>query len=166
MKYVRMGSLLAIAAAALSVPAFSTADPPKDQVIGQWEQLTTGGGPNNQFHVNAQSDPDGSNVKGQVQIKVKGGDPTGFKAEVTCMRVTGNTATIVARFEKATNQGLREGVILVVTDNGKQPGSASPDTASNVRTQGNQLDVAEATCTAPPLNVGEPVKGDIKVRDA
>ena len=165
-KHFLKGSVLAIAVAAMAVPAFSTADPPKDQVIGTWEQTTTGGGPNNQFHVNAQSGADGSNVKGQVQIKVKGGDPTGFKADVTCLRVEDNRATVVARFTKATNQGNREGVILEVVDNGKLPGPPSPDQASNVRTFGSQLDNAEAACLAPPLNVGTPVKGDIKVRDA
>ena len=165
----RIITMLALAATALAVPALSIADPADpqhDQVIGSWEQTTTGGGPNNQFHVNARSNPDGSDAEGHVMIEVKGQNPTGFKADVTCMNVVGNTATIVARFTRATNQGNREGVILKVTDNGKTPGPPSPDMASNVRAADGQLDAAEVACEAPPLNVGTPVQGDIKVRDA
>lgn len=165
-KHFLKGSVLAIAVTAMAVPAFSTADAPHDQVIGTWEQLTAGGGPNNQFHVNARSDADGSDAEGQVTLKVKGANPTAFKAAVTCVNVDGNTATVVARYTKATNQGNREGVILKVVDNGKLPGPPSPDMASNVRAIDSQLDAAEANCEAPPLNVATPVKGDIKVRDA
>lgn len=165
-KHFLKGTVIATACAAVLVPAFSTAAPPKDQVIGQWEQSSPNDQPNNQFHVNAQSDADGSNAKGQIQIKVKGSNPTALKAEVTCLRVVGNTATITGRFTKATNQGDRVGVILEVVDLGKEPGPDSPDMASNVRAREGQLAAAEATCTAPDLNVATPVKGDIKVRDA
>jgi hypothetical protein len=102
------------------------------------------------FHFSAQSDPAGNDVKGTIRINQ-------VVAEVTCLRVVGNTAVIGGDITKGTAVPGADGLIVFATDSGQPQG------------QGDTFALATAPdgpAVCPTPIPGSPLQnGDITVYD-
>jgi hypothetical protein len=152
-----VGALGLIVAASAS--ATQAAPPDSDKVDGTVEDLFP-----STLHVNAISDPDGSNARGHLWYTA--GNP-GFPfvvnvaGDVTCLNVVGNMATIGMRIDRSKLPGFPgegNGFLFYVTDNG-EPGDM--DTHLDVPT------LVPPTVCPPPIPFPFPHKsGNFIVRDA
>jgi hypothetical protein len=127
------------------------------------------------FTLRSSSAPDGSRPRGYVTAE---GDPDGpgpiepFTAEgrVTCLRVSGNRASIKWRFDKATGSAAQfAGVQSFVEDNGRPRRGESPDraaidppqTAATFEATAAQCEDPATRATYERLN-----RGNVTVKDA
>jgi hypothetical protein len=137
--------------------------------VGQFDSVQ-GSGENNpsslptaaKFNIVAKSGPSGEDPKGHIILHRK--DGASFKANVTCLRVAGNLATVGAEFEKGKNlpPSLENGGVTVfIQDNGKGQGQETVDrVAFDVRA------VPPATCRTPIVPDRDPLtKGELTVDD-
>lgn len=87
---------------------------------------------------------------------------------MTCLRVTGNHATVLANLTDLWNPGLAAftggGVLIDVVDNGKNEKSP-PDLFSNILFVPSQFAGFGGQCPPNGLPPGPIDKGDIKVDD-
>ena len=155
--------LVAVLVPAVVVGTAQGASPFKDRVQGSGENANV---VQNRFEINAQSEPDGSDPKGQGGFFAT--PDFKFKGEVVCLRVSGNRASVVVRFEHTKNQPPQfGGDVMFLEDNGKSPGPPSPDFITNARLTPAQTDAFEANGCPPPIHPTTPVaSGDIKIDDA
>ena len=99
-----------------------------------------------------QSDPDGSNPKGQGGFADM--PDFKFKGQVVCLRVSGNRASVVVRAEHTKNQPpTLGGDVMFLEDNGKGPGNTSPDFITNARLTQAQTDAFAANGCPPPIHI-------------
>jgi hypothetical protein len=83
-----------------------------------------GDGATEKFHVDAKSAADGSQAQGKMFLQEKNFPiDQSFQADVTCLNVVGNSASIGGEVTRSNNPGIPEGsgVQAFVTDNG-EPG--------------------------------------------
>jgi hypothetical protein len=131
--------------------------PNSDKVDGTVEDLFP-----STLHVNAISDPDGSNARGHLWYTA---DATGFvfdeAGEVTCLRVVGNNATVGMRIDRSKLPGFPgegNGFLFYVSDFG-EPGDLD-----------SHLDVpltTPPTVCPPPITFAYPqANGNFVVHDA
>jgi hypothetical protein len=144
----------------------ATAGQPFDQVAG--------GGSNghptadNHFSIEAKSNADGSNPSGKFEFHAtENGPPVErFDADITCLRVSGNKATVVGQITRNRNNGNLAGryVIVRITDNGPPVGGVSTD---EIRNAVQPAGATRPECP-PPAEI-EPrglSNGNIVVQDA
>lgn len=141
------------------------ADPSKDSVKGTGANNPSTGIINS-FHVNVQSGPNGEDPKGTVTFTSLMPPKRSFTGEATCLRVTGNQATIVADFSKTRREADgfdANGVIVWVEDNGKKIKDQSSD---EIRNAVQPVEILPASCP-PPMDPARMAltKGDIRVVD-
>ena len=132
--------LVCCAALALTVAvATATAKTPKaDSAFGSGVRAPScsGGCPSGEFSFNATSGPNGENASGTFNVDFL--DYAAFTAGVSCLHVSGNTATLVGQITRGTGAADAAGgdpfyFVAVVTDNGKiTPKAPSPDQMSFV----------------------------------
>lgn len=160
----RLMTALAVSMAA-AVPAATAqgASDNKDRVQGAG---LNGSLVPNRFEVNAQSNPDGTDPKGQGGFQDM--PDFKFKGDVVCLRVSGNQATVVVRYRHEKNQPPQfGGDVMFLEDNGKSPGPPSPDFITNARITPAQTDAFAANGCPAPIHPTTPVaQGDIKIDDA
>jgi hypothetical protein len=158
----RLAVLVAVVVPALVAGTAQGASPNKDRVQGSG---VNGSLVPNRFEINAQSDPDGSNPQGQGGFADT--PDFKFKGEVVCLRVSGNRATVVVRFEHTKNQPPQfGGDVMFLEDNGKLPGTDSPDFITNARITPAQTDAFAANGCPATIHPTTPVaSGDIKIED-
>jgi hypothetical protein len=149
-----------VVALCLIVPAGATADSPNsDKVDGTVEDVFP-----STLHVNAISDPDGSNARGHFWYRAVASpfsavfDEVG---EVTCLRVVGNMAAVGARIDRSKLPGLPgegNGFLFHITDNG-EPG--------DMDTHLDTFLLSPPTTCPPPVPFAFPHKsGNFVVHDA
>jgi hypothetical protein len=117
------------------------------------------------LHVNAISNPDGTDARGQLWYTA---DATGFvvdvAGEVTCLRVAGNNATVGMRIDRSKLPGFPgegNGFLFYVSDYGEPGGGTPPDSHLDV-----PLTTPPTTCPAP-ISFAYPQKsGNFVVHDA
>jgi hypothetical protein len=115
---------------------FATTQPAGDLVRGEY--LTFFGGIGHSGSVDAHSDASGANAGGTLTLPGDKGPPTGatFSGTVTCLRVTGNRATVGA---VGSNNGVPSTALFEIVD----ADSTWPGTA-------DQIDWSEQPGTTPP----------------
>jgi hypothetical protein len=139
---------MAIVGVALALPSISSAATPTQDSVSLTQSPAVAG-PYNVFQLDATSGPNGENPTGQVQLsefqQIFDGGP------VTCLAVSGNTATL-----NFVSEFLIGAIITIhVVDD-------SPDTFS-----AQFLKRAATDCSPPPeMNVFPLTSGDITVIDA
>lgn len=131
----------------------------------------SGGGSNgatvdNHFSIGASSEADGSDARGQFEFHAAESGPPihRFNADVRCLRVAGNTASVVGQITR-DKEGAREGryVIVRLEDNGPPRKGVSTDEIFNAVQPAN---APEPACPPPgPLN-GSLSQGNITINDA
>jgi hypothetical protein len=150
-------ALCLIAPTTVSATHSPGSGPDSDKVDGTVEDLFP-----STLHVNAISNPDGTDARGHLWYR---SDATGFlfdeAGEVTCLRVVGNNATVGMRIDRSKLPGLPgegDGFLFYVSDYG-EPGDLD-----------SHLDVPMATppTTCPaPITFAYPHKsGNFVVHDA
>lgn len=116
-----------------------------------------------QFHINAKSGPNGEDPQGKFSFKRKDGAPNEkFTAEVTCVNVQGNLASVIGYVTKTKNDPFPAGKYYLVRlkDDGK--GEFTMDEIQNGPYVGDPY-----TCPTPIEPRPEAItKGDIKITDA
>ena len=132
----------------------------------------SGGGSNgstvdNHFSINALSAADGTDARGKFEFHdTESGPPTErFSADVKCLRVVDNRATVVGHITNARPSSALEGryVIVRLEDNGPPRKGVSTDEITNAVQPAN---APEPACPPPtPLN-GSLSHGNIKINDA
>jgi hypothetical protein len=133
----------------------------------------SGGGSNgnpvadNHFSISAQSESDGSDARGKFEFHdTESGPPTErFDAEVKCLRVSGNLATVVGQITKARPNSALEGryVIVRLEDNGPPRGGQSRDEIRNLILGAN----AQEPACPPPADIEDRglSNGNILIKD-
>jgi hypothetical protein len=131
----RLGALLATVGVLVVSPAMAaiaSADPPNDSVVGAVTLLSENQGLTVTTEIRAFSDPDGSNPSGFFALETTGASAgTGsFRGHVTCLRISGNHATVGFVIDRAT--GAASGLVgmpdvVYITDNGVPVHGQPPD---------------------------------------
>jgi hypothetical protein len=145
------------AAVALAVPPASAQAPTEDSVTGQ---ATGGPGFFGDIQIDVRSGPSGENPTGTAFFRI-GGDQSTIQVggQVTCLAVSGNTATLVVEDEADEFAGSFGFVAIQVVDNA---GTGAPDTFdSRIRTDPSDCTPVPVTLILTPI-----ASGDIVVVDA
>ena len=126
------------------------------------------------FAVNARSGPAGEDPDGRLHYASASGTATCpksafFNADVVCLRVDGNQATLLAGLDKTKNGPPRfegGGFMAFYEDNGNPKGGEPLDRQQNTRLTPEQFAVQQALGCPPPI---EPrttlIHGNIHIRD-
>jgi hypothetical protein len=162
-------SWLAIAAVfglAVVLPSGASSDSSKDKIKGHGENNPPVA-PINSFSVEAESGPSGEDPKGRIKFKSVNLDPKKqFTADVLCLRVEGNKATLVGLIEKDKNNPsvLDRYIVVFAEDLGDPPGKETVDRIRNgILPEGSPQPDCPPPVTPP---VDELTKGDIRITDA
>jgi hypothetical protein len=171
-RFVAAAAIGLITAAAS--PCVAGAAGSKDRVNGGGELRTAPPGssnPPNHFSINAQSNPDGTDAFGILHF-TSAQQGLRFDADILCLRVVGNRASILARFRHTKNEPPRldgGGIVVFVEDNGNpQPGGQSSDRHQNTRLSAPRFDLmVQMGCPDPTLaSLVQQLRGNIHVTDA
>ena len=142
------------------------AAPPFDHVVGGGQNNPPSGAINH-FSLNAKSGPNGEDATGKFEFHDTRNPPTErFDADIRCLRVAGNRATMVGEIVRNRNNGALAGryVIVFVEDNGPPTGGVQRDTIRNALQPAN---APEPSCPPPnDLPDGGTSAGNLTVRDA
>ena len=163
---VPLAALSACAAVAIVGPAMGGATA-GDSVHGGGQLPRTVGGCVNHFAVNARSDADGSNPTGLLHYE-DANCGNYFDAEVFCLRVVNNRASIIAEFRHNNSLGQNfSGILAFYEDNGTPTNSGRPaDFQQNMRLTPVQLAIREAQgCPTPIHPATRLVHGNLQVTD-
>jgi hypothetical protein len=132
--------------------ASATAGGAKDHVRGGG---SNGSAVDNHFSINALSAADGSDARGRFEFHdTESGPPTErFDAEVRCLRVVGNRATVVGRITNSRpNEGLEGRYVIVrLEDNGPPRRGESVD---EIRNALQPADAPQPSCP-PPADIAD-----------
>jgi hypothetical protein len=136
-----------------------------DSVVGLGKN---GGAPVNSFGVSAKGDANGANAVGGAFILDSFNSPArAFWGPVVCMKVEGNTASVVFRQTYKLNADVRyDGDIMYLEDNGKAGRSGPVDKMINTRLTLAQTDAYAANGCPPPIAPSTKITlGDIAIHD-
>jgi hypothetical protein len=125
-----------------------------------------GPGPANHFEISAKQMPDGT-AKGQVRFKSE--IKNAFDADVICLRVVGNRASILAALDNPGNPRFDGGGFLMYLEDNGNGQSGVRDRQRNTRLTETEFEIArQAGCPDPTLAMlGRFLeRGNITVRDA
>ena len=146
--------------ALLPLLGFSAAPPAGDHVAGAGEAQGW------RFDVGAESRADGTGAGGYLKGQTTDrGRPVTISGKVTCLWVSGHSATIGATIDRSSEPALVGGsAILTVYDGGAPVGGRSPDMASPVApfTQ----PPTEAQCSTAIVGLSSIEHGNVEVKDA
>lgn len=142
----------------------ATAGGAKDHVSGGG---SNGAAVDNHFSINALSAADGTDARGKFQFHdTESGPPTErFDADVKCLRVSGNRATVVGQITNSRPNSGFEGRYMIVRleDNGPPRKGVSTDEITNqLLPAGSQ----QPACPPPPDLSGNLSHGNITINDA
>jgi hypothetical protein len=145
--------------------------PPRDQVNGtgridlqgEHDVFPT------QIHINARSDPDGSDVGGQFVATIDVlGTVLRLRGDVTCISVSGNTAIVGGEVTSSNNPTLipeGSGFLASFEDNG-EPGSVQANSTTPDQVAIDFLTGPPPTCSVLPFASVAPVlQGNYVVHD-
>ena len=140
----------------------ASAGSPFDHVVGGVTNNPNGDGPLAHFSINAKSGPNGEKPQGSFRVRrTSDGAPTEqYDATVTCLKVSGNLATIVGKIVR-TKDLARDGYIRVrIEDMGQ--GNGTED-----RIQFGPYTGDPYNCPSPAEPDREPItSGNLNVFDA
>jgi hypothetical protein len=132
------------------------AGPPQDQVHGTG-RIGLQGEPSvpfpTQIHINARSDPDGSDVRGQFVATIDVlGTVLRLRGDVTCISVSGNTAIVGGEITSSntTVQPEGSGFLASFEDNG-EPGSVQAKSTTPDQVGIDLLTEPPPTCSVLPF---------------
>jgi hypothetical protein len=151
---------VALAVSAANATHGNGTDPNHDFVNGSVIQVS-GGVAIHKVHVNAKSAPDGSQAQGMMFVRSKGPiDDIDVNADVTCLNVVGNSATIGGEVTRSNHPAfpVGSGIVIDVTDNG-EPGDQDAWLLSPERTP-------PEICPEPIPLTREESRGNFVVHDA
>src|SRR5262245_57797860 len=165
---MKMRVLLAVLSAALVVaPAAITKTPKTDSAFGSGVRAPscTDGCPAGTFSLNATSGPNGENQAGNFVMDFPGYG--GFTGSVSCMHISGHTATLFGQISTGTGAADPNTYVpvvggpgplyfvAVVTDNGKaKPKQPSPDKMSLVGWS-TEAEWADSTYSPPGFTLAQ-----------
>ena len=139
---------------------------------GQAHDHVAGGGSNgarvdNHFSISAHSEADGTDAKGVFEFHdTESGPPTErFTADVVCLRVAGNRATVVGQVRQSKDS-IAEGryVRVRLEDNGPpRRGESADEIRNQLFAPGAQQPACDAPADIPPRGLSH---GNIVVDDA
>ena len=163
---------LSLAITAIAATAGLTAVAPSvggatagDSVHGGGQLPPTASGCVNHFAVNARSDADGTDAKGVLHYQAANCKAF-FNADVVCVRVAGNRASVVAEFRNNRGDPAFEGLLAFYEDNGQPEGGVSSDFQQNVRLNAAQLAARQALGCPPPIHpFTRLVRGNLVITD-
>lgn len=156
-----------LVAVALLVPMAATAShspgggPNLDKVDGTVEDLAA-----TTLHVNAVSNPDGTDARGHLWYRSEqpGFGPFDEVGSVTCMRVVGNLATVGMRIDRSKLPGLPgegNGFLFHISDFGEPGAGPPPDSHGDIF-----LPTPPTVCPAPIAFIFPHANGNFVVHDA
>ena len=157
----------AVAACAALAPAASSiaASSPGDSVIGSGKLPSTPSGCVNDLTVVAHSGPNGGNPGGSLSYD-DNECARYFIGDVSCLRVEGNRASIVAEFRQNEADERFAGLVVFYEDNGPPVNGTPADFQQNRRLTSSQLAKQQAKgCPAPIHPVTRLTQGNLKIRD-
>lgn len=141
---------------------------PGDSVHGGGTVPPTATACDNHFAVNARSGPSGESPDGILHY-TSADCGRFFNAEVVCVRVVGNQATVLAEFrndDRGDPAFEGGGLLAFYEDNGNPSGGQTPDRQQNSRLTATQFAIQKALGCPPPIVPRTQLQsGNLVIRD-
>lgn len=162
---VPIGVLAACGAAVAAIGAPGVGATAGDSVHGGGELPPTAQGCENHFAVNARSDADGTNPRGILHF-TDANCGRFFDAEIVCVRVSGNRASVLAELRHNRGDPRFSGLLAFFEDNGTPKGGTPPDRQQNERLTPEAFAARVALGCPPPIQPRtQLVHGNLTITD-